>query len=240
MNLLPALAPTSHSNIADLFTKPLSRHQFTTMTLVGDILPTPLPTTSVVTATVATAPTVASASNSVPTPSSVGPTIAPTLLLDTGASFPLTPFNSDFLSQAPYGLIRSSASVLPYSKGTSIASTPVDPYTLITGEDTTFSVDLSSTDSNSVFDFVTAFGPTEFHEFGTATLVFYYSGLTLIYISVEPDLDRFDWLHWIPLPRLILSESYFHIFGLDYLQVFALFHLIPIWIALVSALIQSE
>ena len=110
----------------------------------------------------------------------------------------------------------------------------LDPYTLITGEDV--SVDLSSTDLSIYSDLdLVAFASTtsqvSFEEFGTATLIFI-SGPNsdLINILVEPTLDQFDWLHWIPLPRLILSESYFHIFGLDYPQAFALFHLIPIWI----------
>jgi len=256
MNPLPLLATTSDpSNIADFFTKhlpPTTRHRLVSLIGAGptvDTLASATPTATAVPPTVA--PTVvASASASVPTPTSVGPTLAPTLpiVLDTGASFSIIPFASDFI-QAPFGLIRSAASVTSKSKVASIASvstpttsTPVDPYTLITGEDTAI-IDLSSRDlfdldSDSVVEFAST--STQFREFGTATLVFYYSGFTLIHISVEPDLDRFDWLHWVPLPRLILSESYFHIFGLDYSQAFALFHLIPIWIALVFALLRSE
>ena len=137
-------------------------------------------------------------------------------------------------------MIRSAASVV--SKVTSKAySTPVDPYTLITGEDTT-AIDLSSPD---LFDldseFASAFEALEFREFGTATLIFISDPHSeLESILVEPTVDWTDWLDWIPLPRLILSESYFHIFGLDYLQAFALFHLIPIWIALVFALLRLE
>jgi len=110
---------------------------------------------------------------------------------------------------------------------------------LITGEYVSVDpVDLSSPDtiidSNSVDTFASAFEAfevLEFQEFGTATLIFISDPHTdRKTILVEPTLDRFDWLDWIPLPRLILPESYFHIFGLDYLQAFALFHLIPIWI----------
>jgi len=156
------------------------------------------------------------------------PAPAPTLpiVLDTGASFSRTPFASDFLpvTPAPYGLIRSASDTSVASKA---ASTPVDLYTVITGEGAI--VDLSSTDTDSVFELATAFGVLESQEFGTANLVFIldpHSGLQTI--LVEP--TQVDWIHWVPLPRLILPESYFHIFGLDYLQAFTLFHLIPIWI----------
>jgi len=243
MNPLPSIAS---SNVTDLLSKPLptiTHHRYTQL-VIGDS-PTPTtPTTSVVTATDATAPTVdptvvapatTTISDSVPT--------APTLpiVLDTGASFLLTPFKSDFISGPPFGLIQSAASVV--SKVASKAySTPVDPYTLITGEDTT-TIDLSSLD---LFDldseFASAFEVLEFREFGTATLIFISNPHSeLQSILVEPTLDWTDtWFDWIPLPRLILSESYFHIFGFDYSQAFALFHLIPIWIALVLALLRSE
>jgi len=158
MNPLPSIASaSSSSNIADCFTKPLSlsRHH-RSLLAIGDN-PTTTSTTSVnttpsvaATATVdslVTAvghPTTASTSDSVPT---LHPNLdpAPTLpiVLDTGASFLLTPFKSDFLSGAPFGLIWSATSVV---KAT---STPVDPYTLITGEDAT---DLSSPDPNSDLD----------------------------------------------------------------------------------------
>ena len=102
----------------------------------------------------------------------------------------------------------------------------------------------TDTDSVDTFEFAesaTAFEVLEFRKFGTATLVFISdSHSDLKSILVEPTFDRFDWLDWIPLPRLTPTESYFHIFGRDYLQAFALLHLIPIWIALVSALIRSE
>jgi len=250
MNLLPALAPIV-SSIADLFTRPLTttNHQrYTQLVLGAD------PTTLTATTSVATAPTVdiastvvASATDSVPLlhlNSALAPT-HPNNVSDTGASFSIIPSRSDFIavSQAPYGLIRSA---------TSVASKATTPYTLITGEGVSVNpdpVDPSSTDTDSVdtsvdtFDskFATAFEVLEFQEFGTATLIFISNPhLALESILVEPTLDWTDWFDWIPLPRLTPTDSYFHIFGRDYLQAFALFHLIPIWIALVSALIRSE
>jgi len=241
MHLLTPFAPTtptSNSNsstIADLFTKPLSRHRFDTLIGIGDIPNTTTP--SVVPATVGpvVAPTVV-ASATAPTASNSVPILP--IVLDTGASFSIIPFALDFTS-APYGLIQPSASVVSNSKVASNTASKAasialnDPYTLITGEDVSVDpVDLSSTDSDSVeFELASTFDSFEFQEFGTATLIFI-SGpnLDLINILVKPNLGRFDWLHWIPLPRLILPESYFHIYGLDYLQAFALFHLIPIWI----------
>jgi len=192
-------------------------------------------------AAVASVPTVTSVSDSVPT---LHPNLAlaPTLpiVLDTGASFSRTPFASDFLpvAQAPYGLIRSP--ILVVSKA--LAYTPVDPYTLITGEDIAF--DLSSPDttvnSNSDSD-LSSFTKVSFdiRQFGTASLTFIFSpNLSLIKVFVTP--TQVDWIHWIPLPRLTPTESYFHLLGLDCFQAFALFHLIPIWVALVSALLRSE
>ena len=102
MNPLPSIAS---SNIADLFNHPLSRHRFTTTTLIGDNLPTPL-TTSVDTPTVvalataattlvpstATVDSLATAftSDLVLVPTIIHPNLAlaPTLpiALDTGAS----------------------------------------------------------------------------------------------------------------------------------------------------------
>jgi len=251
MALLPAFVS---SNIADLLSKPLptsTHHRF--LLAIGDN--TTSPSTSVastvditVAATVvasastvvASAPTATSASDSDQTlhPNLVSaPT--PPIALDTGASF-LTPFASDFLpvNQAPYGLIRSAA--LSNSVSKALASTPVDPYTLITGEDTTISFDLSSPDTID-----SASGPSstkvsfDIRQFGTASLTFIFSpNLSLIKVFVTP--TQVDWLHWVPLPRLTPTDSYFHIFGRDYLQAFALLHLIPIWIALVSALLRSE
>jgi len=166
MNLLPAPAFTSintstTSAIADYFTKPLSRHHFDT--LIGDAPATP--TTSVVSTPVAAtvdpqAPTLvastttvnslaavaAPASDSVP---SLHPNLPLPIVLDTGASFALTPFPSDFcVTQAPYGLIRSASDTSVASSASKAASTPADPYTLITGEDVSVDpFDLSSLDT---------------------------------------------------------------------------------------------
>jgi len=143
MNLLPVFASTSSSNIADLFTKSLpvstTHHQFSQL-VIGDILPPPPPRTSVVTATDDTAPTAVSTSNSIPTLHPNSTSVPTPLVLDTGVSFPIIPFPSDFISasQASSGLIRTSSTVV---------STPVDPYTLITGEDTATATDLSSPDT---------------------------------------------------------------------------------------------
>jgi len=244
--LAPALTSTSYT-IANHLSKPLptsTHHRFVSLIGVDPTAPADLAAT----ATVATAPTVdtaptvvasitavdslatvvASASTSVPT---LHPNLDPAstlpIVLDTGASLPVT--------QAPFGLIRSATSVV-----SKVPSTPGDPYTLITGEDT---IDLSSPDpTNSDLDSCFALlsvselashlqSSRQLHSevFGTATLVFVYSGFnTLIHIWVEP--TELDWIHWVPLPRLTPTESYFHIFGRDYLQAFALFHLIPIWI----------
>jgi len=246
MNLLSSIASCS-SNVADLFTKLISRHRFDT--LIGDIFHTTVDPTSAASTTSVARPTVAvvtssTNSDSVPTTTPVGPIIAPTLpiVLDTGASLTTSPFKSDFLpvTQAPYGLIWSSILVISKALASkALASTPVDPYTLITGEDAVTAVDLLSSDlfdlnSNSV---ATAF---DIREFGTSTLTFVYftSTLELLHIFVDP--TQIDWLHWIPLPRLILPESYFHIFGLDYLQAFTLFHLIPIWIYLLHFAVTLE
>jgi len=233
MTLLPSIASLTNSNIADLLSKPLSRHRFTT--LIGDATTIPS-TTSVATATVVAA----TASDSVP---SLPPNPAPTLpiVLDTGASFSSTPFASDFLpvAQAPYGLFRSAASLVSDSKLTSVASkvasTPVDPYTLITGEDVSVDpVDLSSPDITTIVidsDSGPSFTKVHFdvRQFGTASLTFIFSpNWSLIKVFVTP--TQVDWIHWVPLPRLTPTESYFHISGLDYLQAFTLFHLIPIWI----------
>jgi len=235
MSLLPSIAS---SNIADLFTKPLSlsRHRFTTTTLIGD-LHSPTPTTSVVKATVV--PTVDSLTVAVDPTSASVPTTLP-IVLDTGASFTSSPSKSDFLpvTQAPYGLFRSAASLVSDPKVTSVVSsfeaTSVDPYTLITGEDVSVSVDSDPVDLSSP-DLDSDSGPSfikvhfDVREFGTASLTFIFSpNWSLIKVFVTP--TQVDWIHWVPLPRLILPESYFHIFGLDYLQAYTLFHLTPIWI----------
>jgi len=140
---------------------------------------------------------------------------------------------------APYGLYRSAASLVSDSKLTSVASkatsTPVDPYTLITGEDVSVDpVDLSSPDITTIVidsDSGPSFTKVHFdvRQFGTASLTFIFSpNWSLIKVFVTP--TQVDWIHWVPLPRLTPTESYFHISGLDYLQAFVLFHLIPIWI----------
>jgi len=244
MNLLPALAPTSHYNIADLFTKPLSSHRYTQL-VIGDAPTTYPPSTSVASTvdsvTVATtvvasasAPTAATTSDSVPT--------ALPIVLGTGASLALTPFTSDFtleVAQAPYGLFRSASSLVSNSKVTSVVSsfeaTSVDPYTLITGEDVSVDsdpVDLSSPDTTAIDSDLSCFTKVYFDikPFGTSILTFIYSKSTLELLHIFVTPTQVDWIHWIPVPRLILPESYFHIFGLDYLQAFTLFHLIPIWI----------
>jgi len=237
MNPLPS--PAS-SKIADLLSKPLSCHRFDT--LIGDIH-SPSPTTSVAstvdltptvvasTTVVASIPTATTTSDSVPTlhPNlDLAATLTLPIVLDTWASYSRTPFTSDFtleVAQAPYGLFRSATASVNSS-----FQAPVDPYTLITGEDV--SVDLSSTytiiDSDSGPSFTKVY--FDIRQFGTATLTFIYSKSTLDLLHIFVDPTQIDWLHWTPLPRLILPESYFHIFGLDYLQAFALLHLIPIWI----------
>jgi len=147
-------------------------------------------------------------------------------LFDTGASLSVCyPLSVLLLSvdQVSYGLNRSP-----------LESSISDPYTLITGEtdNTVEPSDLSFPDYSEV--------SFTFQEFGTATLIYIHSRSTLelLNILVEPSLDPVvDWLHWIPLPRLTPTGTYFHISGLDYLQAFALFHLIPIWITLVLALL---
>jgi len=243
MNLLPSIASPITSNIADLFTKPLSlsRHRFTTTTLIGDKPPTP--TTSVASTLVASTTTVDSLAAVVApasVPSDSVPTLHPNLVpiaLDTGASISRTLDFSLEIAQASYGLIQSPISVV--SKA--LASTPVDPYTLITGKDTAISVDLSFPDSDSVdtVEFASTLVYSSFRHFGTATLVFLTDANSkLISVLVEP--TQVDWIHWVPLPRLTPTDSSFHMFGRDYLQAFALFHLIPLWIALVSALLRSE
>jgi len=252
MNLLPSLA-SYPSNIADLFTRPLptiSHHRYTHL-VIGDAT-TINPSTSVASTvnSVPVAPTVVDsaltvvASASVPTPVSDSvPTLhpnsalAPTLpiVLDTGASYSRAPSASDFLpvAHAAYGLFRSPLSVVSNSDSkaySKVVSTPVDPYTLITGEDTA-TVDLSFPDSDLVdtVELASTLVYSSFRPFGTATLVFLSDANSkLITILVEP--TQVDWLHWIPLPRLTPTESYFHISGLDYFQAFTLLHLIPIWI----------
>jgi len=243
MALLPASASAStlnsNPNIADLFTKPLSRHRFATTTLIGDLHST-TPMTSVVSPTVdssaAVNPTVVAPATTVPTATSDSVSHPVPYFVDTGASLPVAPSYPDLLpvTQAPYGLIRS-----PISVAFKVASTPTDPYTLITGEDT--AIDLSFPDSDSVdtVEFASTLVYSSFRHFGTATLVFLTDANSkLISILVEP--TQIDWLHWVPLPRLTPTESYFHISGLDYFQAFAMFHLIPIWIYLLHFTVNLE
>lgn len=163
-------------------------------------------------------------------------------MLDTGASSSITPFPSDS-TPTQYGLIH--------------AETVVDLYALITGEDTLVDLSPPDTETNSDFDtgpgfelITDLFHPAtalhsnlehrpsrhyELKDFGAATSLFIYPGLDLINILVEP--NEFE---WILLPRWTPPESYFHCFGLSYIQAFALFHTIPIWTALVLALLQFE
>jgi len=238
MNLLPSIAS---SNISDLHTKPLPptiHHRF--VSLIG-AAPTVDTLASATTPATTAAPTVTVVSI-VPTSDSV-PILHPNpvpYFVDTGASLPVAPSSSELLpvSQAPFRLIRSATSVAystKISKASSKATTlSNNPYTLITGEDTT--TDLSSPDTvdfdSDLVEFassIESFESFDIWEFGTATLV-YISNSELTTILAEPTLDWTDWFDWIPLPRLTPTESCFHVFGLDDLQVFALFHLIPIWI----------
>jgi len=223
MALLPSIASF---NIADLFTKPFPRHRYTQLFIGIGVDPTPPSTlVAVDTATVDFSATVAPAPASTVVPFASASVPSPPVAFDTGASISRTLDFALEIAQASYGLIRSPVSVV--SKA--LASTPVDPYTLITGEDT--AIDLSSSDTIFDSDSGPSFTKVTFdiRDFGTATLTFIYSKSTseLLHILVEP--TQVDWLQWIPLPRLILPESYFHIFGLDYLQAFTLLHLIPIW-----------
>jgi len=151
--------------------------------------------------------------------------------VDTGATASVCyPISVLLLSvdQVSYGLNRSPLDSILDS------NLVLDPYTLITGEDISDSVDLSFPDLALPTQDCDSVSFT-FQEFGTATLIFLHSRSTLelLNILVEPTLDTFEWLHWIPIPRLTPTATYFHICGLDYFQAFALFHLIPIWIALV-------
>jgi len=239
MNPLPSIT----SNIADLFTKPISRHRHAQLFIGIGVDPTSPFAASASTATVDPASTVVAsapipttpASDSVP---SLHPNLTLPIALDTGASFSISPSKSDFfpVTQAPYGLIRSAALVNSVAKA--LAFTPVDPYTLITGEgvasasDIAFASDLSSPDTTVHSDSGSSFTKVYFdiRQFGTSTLTFIYSKSTLELLHIFVTPTQVDWIHWVPLPRLILPESYFHVFGLDCLQAFTLFHLIPIWI----------
>jgi len=158
MNLLPAFAPTSNSNVADLFSKPLhtTTHQRIVSLIGAGTTVDPLASADP-TATVASSATVDSSSAvfaSVPTTTSVSNSV-PTLpiVLDTGASFSISTSKSDFLpvAQAPYGLFRSPISVVSKTLASqALASTLVDPHTLITGEDIASASNLSSPDTTAV------------------------------------------------------------------------------------------
>jgi len=238
MTLLPSIA--SYSSIADHLSKPLPTvtHQ-RIVSLIGanptfDTLASATTTSVDPSATVAptlVATTVDSLTAVVDPTSASVPSLHPNLVpLDTGASISRASDFSLEVTQASYGLIRSPISVV-----SKVVSTPTDPCTLITGEDPTF----EDSDSVDTVEFASTLVYSSFRQFGTATLVFLSDANSkLITILVEP--TQVDWIHWVPLPRLTPTESYFHIFGRDYLQAFALFHLIPIWIALVSALLRSE
>jgi len=249
MNPLPAPALTSiNTSLADYFTKPLSRHRFDS--LIGDIqspTSTSVATTPVVApvATVDTALTVV-ASATTATSDSVPPSV-PTLvhtfihpnpvpyLIDTGASYPIAPASTLDFAVAPFGLIRS-AKVASKAYSSKRYSTPVDPYTLITGED--IISDLLSPDPFDLVSDSVELGTIEFSKFGTATLTLIYtSNSELIQILVEP--TQVDWIHWVPLPRLTPTESYFHLLGFDYTEVFAFLHLYPLWIAVLYLSVSS-
>jgi len=248
MNPLPSIAS---SNIADLFTKPTPRHRYTQLFIgIGVDPATPLSASadSVTTAStvVASAPTTTLASDSVPFNPNLDP--APLPVIDTGAPHSVTSFASDFaleVSQASYGLIRSafdtSSDSVAYDSKAYSKTLSNDPCTLITGEDAAFDLSFPDSDLDSVdtVEFASTLVYSSFRQFGTAALVFLSDANSkLITILVEP--TQVDWIHWVPLPRLTPTESYYHVVGLAYPQAFALFHLIPIWIALVSALLRSE
>jgi len=183
MNLLPPIA--SSNNISDLFTRPLPTNTYHRLVTLIGAAPTVDPTATAALAaapTVDTAPTVVastatvdSLATAVDPPSDLVPHPVP-YFVDTGASLPVIPSYSDLLpvTQAPFGLIRSAASVAysSDSKASSKATTlSNDPYTLITGEDTT--TDLSSPDLfDSDSEIASAFEVLEVREFGTATLIF--------------------------------------------------------------------
>jgi len=139
-------------------------------------------------ATVDPAPTVV-ASATTATSDSVPPSV-PTLVhtfihpipvpyvIDTGASYPIAPASTSDFAIAPFGLIHS-AKVASKAYSSQRYSTPVDPYTLITGED--IISDLLSLDPFDLVSDSVELGTIEFSEFGTATLTLIYtSNLELI------------------------------------------------------------
>ena len=247
MVLLPSTATlnlnTNTSNPADLFTRPLPTHRRFKARIPLPTLATPVAShgvaTSVVSTSVASTYLVVSATL-------VQAPLARTIP-DPGLARPPTPFQSD------YGTTPTSNLVLPLNKKpygiATSASDQLLPYTLITGEDpTVIASDLSSTDSTDSkfpFDFASAFQPSshrfETKYFGTVILIFVYSNSDLIKLFVEPDYHFEHWFYWTLIPRLTLRDSYFQVVPgttLDYTQVFALLHLIPIWFVLVYSLLH--
>jgi len=162
--------------------------------------------------------------------------------VDTGVLFLNTlASTSDYLpiTEASYRLLHP-------------ASTPVNPYTFITGED--IASDLASTatnsdtnsDSDPPFELITDLSTLtkvyfDIQVLGTATLTFLYSASTseLLKVLVEPTPVEIDWLQWVPLPRSTPAESYFHLLGFDYIEAFAFLHLYPLWIALLYLLVSA-
>jgi len=206
MALLPTIASPTSSNIADLFTSPLplTTHHHYRQLVIGDDPPTPTATSVATVASAHLAPTVvAAASDSVPTASALP------IVLDTGSSYSRAPSASDFLpvAHAAYGLFRSPISVV--SKTLASASTPVDPYTLITGEDVSVDpIDLSSPDITTIAldsDSGPSFsGPsfTKVHfdvrQFGTASLTFIFSpNWSLIKVFVTPTLKLIGFIGFL-------------------------------------------
>ena len=194
MALLPASTLNSTSNIADLLSKPLSRHRFDS--LIGDTA-TVTSTTSVAVATATPVDSTATVDPASPVvnPTSTSDSVAPTLpiVLDAGASHLHTPFALDFafeVARASYGLFRSPISVVSKALASrTLTSTPVNPHTLITGEDAT--VDLSFPDPfDTIVD--SDLGPPskvsfDIRQFGTASLTFIFSpNLDLINVFVTP------------------------------------------------------
>ena len=239
MVLLPSTASLNFTNSpshpADLFTRPLTptptHHRFKALTTTT-VTPTTVSTSSGASASVVSTSGASTTSNA-PSDLVPAPLVPRRIILDSGASRSFTPFKSDFtsdlvlpLNKRPFGIPTSASGTLP--------ALYLDPHTLITGEST--GTDLSSPD---YYEIASEF-PTlcsrrhEIKFFGTALLIFIYSNSTsdLVNLFVEPDFHFEDWLHWIPVPRLTLRDSYFQVVPgttLDYTQVFGLLHLIPIW-----------
>ena len=239
MVLLPSTATlklnTNTSNPADLFTRPLTTRRFKSRIPLSLSLSTTVTATAVAPQGV-TAPVVSTSATTLYHSDSV--VLSTGLILDTGASFSLTPFKSDFDFGTPTSelllLLHKRLFGIPRSALDSLLG--IDPYTLLTGEDTVDTVELSPPDySEFAYDFASELtrGSRRFETkyFGTAILIFKYSNSDLK-LFVEPDLYLEDWLHWTPIPRLTLRDSYFQVVPgttLDYIQVFGLLHLIPIW-----------